>query len=93
MNNKVEFKEVVELFINNITYEIKYETEIPRFNIIFKDDAYNLFYEIMKNPFKKEGFYTPNIKEEDIKTLKDLNNKDLPTIYVKDHFKFFYYFW
>lgn len=91
MNNKVEFKEVVELFINNIIYEIKNECETPRFNIIFKENGYDLFYEIMKNPFRKEGFYTPNIIEKDIKTLEKLNNKDLPTIYVKDHFKFFYY--
>lgn len=91
MNNKVEFNEVVELFISYIIYEIKNESEIPRFNIVFKKDAYDLFYEIMNSPFKKEGYYTPNIKEEDIITLKDLNVNDLPTIYVKDHIKFFYY--
>lgn len=91
MHNKVVFKEIVELFINHIIYEIKNETEIPRFNIIFTNDAYQLFYKLTNNPFIKEGYYTPNIKEEDIDTLKSLNKKDLPTIYVKDHIKFFYY--
>lgn len=91
MNNKVEFKEVVELFINNIIYEIKNESEIPRFNIVFKEEAYNLFYEIMKSPFKKENSWTPDIKNEDIITLKNININNLPTIYVKDHIKFFYY--
>ncbi|MBQ8472632.1 MAG: hypothetical protein IJ501_03935 [Bacilli bacterium] len=91
MHNKVEFKEVVELFINHIIYEIKNENEVPGFNIIFKSDAYKLFYEVLNNPFFKRGYYTPDIKEEDIKTLRNLNKKDLPTIYVKDHIKFFYY--
>lgn len=70
---------------------ISHETEIPRFNIIFTNDAYQLFCELTNNPFIKEGYYTPNIKEEDIDTLKNLNKKDLPIIYVKDYIKFFYY--
>lgn len=87
---KITFKEVVELFINTTIYEIKNETETPRFNIIFKEDAYKLFKYVMDNPFVKKNHYTPNIEQEDIELLKILNNQDYPTIYVNNHIKFFY---
>lgn len=88
-NNKVEFKEVIELFINNTIYELERETEIPRINIIFKEDAFDLFYNVMNNPFQMENAWTPDIKEKDIKFLKNQYYKDCPTIYVKDHIYFF----
>jgi hypothetical protein len=52
MNRKITFKETVELFINTIIYDIVNEIETPRINFIFNDEAYNLFYKVMKNPFK-----------------------------------------
>ena len=91
MNNRVTFEETVELFVNNTIYEIMSETEVPRVNIIFNKEAYKLFYHIMENPFKKEGYWTPNIKHEDIKKIEELSHGDYPTIYVKDHIKFFEY--
>lgn len=91
MNDKVTFEETVELFVNNTIYEIINESETPRFNIIFNKEAYKLFYYIMENPFKKEGYWTPNIEHKDIEKLKELSHGDYPTIYVKDHIKFFEY--
>lgn len=91
MNRKVTFKETVELFINNTIYEITNETEIPKINFIFNNDAYDLFYEVINNPFELKNSWTPNIKEEDIEFLKTLNSNDCPTIYIKDHIKFFTY--
>jgi len=91
MNRKITFKETVELFINTIIYDIVNESEIPRINFIFNNDAYDLFYEVMKNPFKLDRGWTPDIKEEDIISLKNSINYNYSTIYVKDHIKFFTY--
>ena len=56
MNREISFKETVELFINTIIYDIVNEVEIPRINFIFNENAYDLFYEVMKKPFKlKKG--------------------------------------
>ncbi|MBQ3021456.1 MAG: hypothetical protein IJD92_04470 [Bacilli bacterium] len=91
MNRKVTFKETVELFINRTIYEIYNETEVPRFNIIFNKEAYELFYEVMNNPFELENGWTPSIKKEDIEFLHKLKNNDCPTLYVKNHLEFFTY--
>ena len=66
MNREVTIKETIELFINTIIYDIINEVEIPRINFIFNDEAYKLFYEVMKNPFSLNNSWTPDIKEEDI---------------------------
>lgn len=90
-DNKVEFKEVVELFVNSTIYDLKRESEVPKINIIFKDEAFKLFYDIMNNPYQAENAWTPDISEDDIEILKNQNYKDTPTIYVKDHIYFFEY--
>ena len=91
MKNKVEFKETVELFVLGTIKELIAENETPRINFVFKNEAYELFYEVMKHPHKIKNFWTPNIKKEDIEKLKNMNNGDYLTIYVKDHIKFFQY--
>lgn len=91
LNNKVTFEETVELFVNNTIYEIISEFEVPRINIVFKKEAYNLFYRLMESPFKEEGYWTPNIEQKDIRKLKEFSNGDYPTIYVNDHVIFFEY--
>ena len=91
MNRKITFKETIELFLTTTIYDITDENEIPKINFIFNEQAYDLFYEIMKNPLELNIGWKPNIKEENIQFLKTLNNKDYPRIYVKDHIKFFTY--
>lgn len=91
MNREINFKETVELFVNTIIYDIVNEVEIPRINFIFNSDAYNLFYDIMKNPFELKKGWTPDIKEEDINFLKNSIDYKYPSIYIKDHIKFFTY--
>lgn len=91
MNKKVTFKETVELFLTNTIYELSNKSEIPKINFIFNEEAYKTFYEIMNNPFKIDNGYKPNIKEKDINYLKAFNDSNYPTIYVKDHIKFFTY--
>jgi hypothetical protein len=89
MTNKVEFKEVVELFVNRTIYDLKSESEVPKINIIFKDEAFKLFYDVMNNPYQAENAWTPDISEDDIEILKKQNYQDTPTIYVRDHIYFF----
>ena len=91
MNRKVTFKETIELFITNTIYDINNETEIPKINFIFNENAYKLFYEIMNDPFFLNRGWTPNIKEKDIEFLKTNIDYNKPTIYIKDHIKFFSY--
>ena len=89
--DSVTFEEVIELFVNTTVYSIQREEEIPKFNIVFGKDAFLLFEELLKNPFKKEGFYTPNIRIEDIENLRISNQSDYscPTIFIKNHENFF----
>ncbi len=92
-DNKVTFKEIVELFVNHTSFEIKKETETPNFNIIFPNEAFDLFETVMKHPFTIKDGWTPNIHEEDIERLRPENNADesVPTIIVKDEYDFFNY--
>ena len=89
--NKVEFKEIIEIFINRTLSDLNSETEVPKINIVFKDEAFDLFYYVMNNPFQTGESWIPNIKEKDIQALKKQYDKNCPTIYVKDHMKFFHY--
>lgn len=83
----VTYKEVVELFVCVIYPQIKQESETPKFNIVFKEDAFGYFEEVKSNPFQKKEAITPNITVEDISLLKSYD--DSPTIYVKDFVLFF----
>lgn len=93
MQNKVTLKETIELFVISTYREIKSESEIPNFNIIFPEDAYKLFQYVMDNPHKKEGYLTPNIRPEYIENMKQQNNQDknLPTMTIKNASIFFKY--
>lgn len=91
MNREVTLTETIELFITTTIYDIINEVETPRINFIFDKYAYDLFYEVMKNPFELKKGWTPDIKEEDIDFLKNSIDYNYPTIYIKDHIKFFTY--
>lgn len=92
-NNIVEFKEKVELFVIDAIPYIKTNKEIPNINFIFFEEAFSLFTEVMKSPFKIPNSWIPNIREEDIDDLKKINilDNDLPTIIVHDYKLFFKY--
>lgn len=89
--NKVDFKEIVELFVISTIYDLKNEIETPKINIVFKEEAFNLFYEVMNNPHILEDAWSPNIEEKDINLLRKQNDINCPTLYVKDHMIFFKY--
>lgn len=88
---KIEFKELIELFVLDTIPSIQEEEETPKFNIIFEPKAFLLFDYVKENPFKLDGHWTPNIRNRYIKKLQLLENQDstLPTLYVKDSYLFF----
>ena len=88
---KIEFRELVELFLNTSFREIKSETETPNINFKFGEDGFDLFKNIVENPFVKEGAWTPNANQEDIDFIHSHNDDDVPTIYINDSVKFFEY--
>lgn len=90
-DNKVSFKETVELFIYKTIPQIREESEIPNCNFIFPQDAYLLFESVKNNPFISRDGWTPNITDTDLDRIKLENNqnKNIPTILVKDTYTFF----
>ena len=90
--DNVEFNEVVELFVHSIVLDIMLEEEqTPRFNIIFSDECLEWLRELLKNPFKKDGYWIPNMTDVDIKRLERENQcfSGCPTVIVKDYKLFF----
>lgn len=91
MKERIEFKELIELFVLFCVPDIKCENEIPNFNIVFDKDGFDLINSVRKCPFKKEGSWTPSISKEDMDVLNIENNSnnELYTLYINDSFKFF----
>ena len=90
-DNRVELKEIIELFVYRTIDDIKSEEEVPKINFLFANEDLHLFEYVKNYPFKKEGYWTPNIEEEDIKKIKPEENKDesCPTVVVQDALTFF----
>lgn len=88
---QVELKEVIELFINTTIPSIQSESEVPKFNIVFSNEAIDLFKKVSEEPFVKQNCYTPNITRKDINRILPENQQDLtcPTINVIDYEMFF----
>lgn len=84
----IEFRELIELFLNTSIHEIKEEDETPNLNFKFGKDGIDLFKSIVETPFIKDGSWTPNAEEEDIEFLLS-HNDDVPTIYIEDSITFF----
>jgi len=84
-------KEIVELFVHTTIRSIQSEEEIPKFNIMFSEEAINYFREVSHNPFQLKDSFTPNIEETDIQNLYVENQCDdnCPTLIVKDYKLFF----
>lgn len=89
---KIEFRELVELFLTRSIYEIKSENETPNINFKFGEDGFILFKNIVDIPYVKEGYWTPNAEDKDINFIhSNNNNDDVPTIYINDSTNFFEY--
>ena len=85
---KIEFKEIVELFLNTTIHQIKFESEVPNINFLFKEDGIELFKNVIENPFVKKGYWTPNASETDLDLLMR-QDEDVITISVNDAYLFF----
>lgn len=87
---QIEFREIVELFLCVSIYELKSESEVPNMNLKFGPDGFVLFKSLVEKPFVKEGSWTPDATEDNIKFVIDQSNDpDCLTIQVKDSMKFF----
>lgn len=88
---KIEFRELVEMFLHISIRQIKSESEAPNINFKFGEDAFVLFKNIIDNPFVNEEYFIPNAEQKDIDFLLSRSHDDCPTIYVRDSIKFFQY--
>ena len=87
---QIEFKEIIELFLIRTIKEIKENDVVPNINFKFNEDGIKLFEDVSKFPFKEEGYWSPDIEEDDIDFLKNRMDNVL-TIEVNDAYKFFNY--
>ena len=87
----VEKREMVELFATRCIRDIKSEEEVPNVNFVFDTDGFLLFKDVMQHPHVLEGYWTPDIRQEDIDFIVNRSNDDCPTLYVKDSNLFFEY--
>lgn len=87
---KIEFKEIIELFLIRTVKEIKSDNVVPNINFKFNEDGIKLFEEVSNNPFKEQDYWSPDINQDDIEFLKN-SMDDVLTIEVNDAYKFFNY--
>ena len=87
---KIEFKEIIELFLIRTIKEIKKGNVVPNINFKFNEDGINLFKSVSKSPFVLKDYWTPNIGQSDIDFLEK-NNDNVLTIKVDDAYNFFNY--
>ena len=88
---KIDFKELVQIFLNSSIKDIKSETETPNINFKFEEDGFELFKSIVENPYVKNDYWVPPAEEKDIEFLRYHNDDDVPTIYINDSIRFFEY--
>lgn len=86
---KIEFKELIEIFITGTIPSISAENEIPRINFIFNNEGIELINSISKSPFILKNCWTPSITKEDIERLKNLNKSNYPNIEIDNPIEFF----
>lgn len=86
---KIEFKELIEIFITWTIPSIGVEKEIPRINFIFNSEGIELINSVSKNPFILKNSWTPSIAKEDIEKLKNLNKSNYPNIEIDNPIEFF----
>ena len=86
--DKIEFREIIELFLFVSVHELKSGSEVPKVSFIFPKDDIKLFEDIVEKPFTKEGYWIPNATKDDIDFLLN-NDDDCWTINVSDSVEFF----
>lgn len=86
---KIEFKELIEIFITITIPSVQAENEIPRINFIFNNKNIELLNNIKNEPFILKNYWTPSITEEDIEKLKDIKKSNYPNIEIDSPIEFF----
>lgn len=86
---KIEFKELIEIFITGTIPSMQAENEVPRINFIFNSEGIELLDSVSKNPFVLKNYWTPSISKENIERLKKLNKSNYPNIEIDNPIKFF----
>ena len=66
-------REVIELFVSRTIFDIQKTKEIPKINFIFDQSGLALIESVKKRPFKKEGYYIPDISDKEYQLLLDQN--------------------
>lgn len=90
-DESVCFREVVQLFIHDIYPDIKKEYEVPKFFIKFPLEGYELFFDLLINPYTKDNCYIPRINKSDIDNLEVIFDNVTPVMFVRDVNCFFTY--
>ena len=88
---RVQFKEVIEIFAHQVYPDIVVQNEIPRFNLLLDQDGLDLIKYVKDNPFDLHKYWTPDISDKDYELFLNKNNLDskYPTIIVHDGYLFF----
>ena len=87
MDNSLNIKEVIQMFLHVTLPSIKSESEVPGINLIFNKEGINLLEDVKNNPYIKNN-YTPIIDNNDIYELNKINPKFL-SIKVNNPYLFF----
>ncbi len=86
---KIEFKELIEIFITITIPSVQAENEIPRINFIFNNEGIELLKKVKNEPFILKNYWTPSITEENIEKLKDIKKSNYPNIEIANPIEFF----
>ncbi len=86
---KIEFKETIELFVERVIYDIKSGRDVPNINFNFGESGLELFNHVKNNPHKLEGYWTPDISDENIEKVMS-QDEGVLTINVHDTSRFFH---
>lgn len=71
MEEKIGFKELVELFVHTTLRELNGAYEGYKVNFIFDEDAINYFNYVKNNPFTMKNYIIPDINDEDIELASE----------------------
>lgn len=85
---KIEFKETIELFVERVIYEIKSGRDVPNINFNFGKDGLEFLNDVKNNPHKLEGYWTPDISDDNIEKVMTQDDGVL-TIDIPDAARFF----
>ncbi len=85
MRNKLELKDIVNIFLTYSIHQIKSESEVPNINFNFKQDGFDLFKKVIND--KEVDMHKAS--KSDIDFLSEHLNDDCLTLNINDSICFF----